>query len=126
MFTLKVRLLIKTASASQKTILSGIKFLGEVTKSLKAEESSEKTQNLEEPRQNGGGIAQMLGVASIAEENDLPCTMTSGDIASMDTTFSRDTDLQEYPTDGVKLSLWLQWTLPNASLRCTWQANKVF
>ena len=44
-------------------------------------------------------------------------TETSYDLGSMDTTPSREFEILEAVGGGVKLSLWLQWTLPKCELR---------
>ena len=44
-------------------------------------------------------------------------TETSYDLGSMDTTPSREFEILEAVGSGVKLSLWLQWTLPKCELR---------
>lgn len=55
--------------------------------------------------------------ATSVSHSDVPYTHTSGDVASLDTTLSRDLEILETEGDGVKLSLWLQWTLPKCEMR---------
>lgn len=60
---------------------------------------------------------QTISAPSVVE-NDNTCTATtSGDLASLDTTLSRDLEIMDSPCDGVKLSLWLQWTLPKCEMK---------
>ena len=60
------------------------------------------------------GQTQTLSTTSVTE--DQPYTHTSGDLTSLDTTPSHDMEILESEGEGVKLSLWLQWTLPKCEV----------
>jgi hypothetical protein len=65
--------------------------------------------------QNQCPSAHVASAGSVSQ-SDVPYTQTSGDITSLDTP-SRELEIMESAGDGVKLSLWLQWTLPKCEMR---------
>ncbi|XP_021340497.1 vacuolar protein sorting-associated protein 13B-like isoform X1 [Mizuhopecten yessoensis] len=56
-------------------------------------------------------------MAAITEDVEQTETGTSGELTSRDTTPIRDLLMKDMPENGVKLSLWLQWTLPKFEIR---------
>ena len=62
------------------------------------------------------GQQTLTSVTSITEGDGM-VTETSYDLGSMDTTPSRELEILEDAGIGVKLSLWLQWTLPRCEMR---------
>ncbi|XP_033726572.1 vacuolar protein sorting-associated protein 13B-like isoform X2 [Pecten maximus] len=55
-------------------------------------------------------------MASITEDVELTETGTSGELTSREATPIRDMLVEDMTAEGVKLSLWLQWTLPKLEM----------
>ncbi|XP_055998709.1 intermembrane lipid transfer protein VPS13B-like isoform X2 [Ostrea edulis] len=77
--------------------------------------SVEKTKKVDTPEKPAE--TEPASNRSIVEDVLLTETDTSGDNKSRGTTPSQDLEFNGYNKDRVRLSLWLQWTLPKLELR---------
>ncbi|XP_061177950.1 intermembrane lipid transfer protein VPS13B-like [Saccostrea echinata] len=75
-------------------------------------EKAKKDENPETPP-----VVEPTSNKSIVEDVLLSETETSGENKSRGTTPSQDLEYDGYSKDRVRLSLWLQWTLPKLELR---------
>lgn len=98
-------------------------FLGQVLAFLKRMSSSEKVKDTLTPRldtkESAHGTSfqrEQPSMASITEDVELTETGTSGELTSREATPIRDMLVEDMRADGVKLSLWLQWTLPKLEI----------
>lgn len=119
LFYFQIQLLMKLGKQSLATVTMAKGFLLEVSKAL----SSEKVEKAQFPSQtyqqqsSGNHGNQAQSVASVTEL-DMPITLTtSGDLASLDISPTKELEIAESTSDGVKLSVWLQWTLPKCEFR---------
>lgn len=99
------------------TCKQAVSFLSEISSCLATEDKAKKsmTEPLHYQNQGKNLPPQTASVASVSQ-SDLPYTQTSGDITSLDTP-SKELEILETTGEGVKLSLWLQWTLPKCEMR---------
>ena len=116
----QVKLLLSLGKQSIATITKATSFLGDLSKSMQSEKAEKKpdysSQAYQYPPAGNHGD-QTYSVASVTE-NDLPNTLTtSGDLASLDMSPTKELEIAESSQEGVKLSLWLQWTLPKCEFR---------
>ena len=96
----------------------------EVTNKLNTDDKSYPSTTLQPPSPDlllgkptlTSGKQTLTSVTSHTEGDGL-VTETSYDLGSLDTTPSRELEIMEDVGGGVKLSLWLQWTLPKCELR---------
>ncbi|WAR00328.1 VP13B-like protein [Mya arenaria] len=114
----QLKLVMDVASQSQKIVTKTLSFLDGVSKSMTAEkvEKEKPPFGLQQTTSSSNllhSTNQTISAASVTENDQT----TSGDLASIDTTASRDLEIIDTPTEGVKLSLWLQWTLPKCELK---------
>jgi hypothetical protein len=100
-----------------KTAKLTLGCFGEISKCFVSEpKPSQKKELASEIKGEQPVTAQTTSGASVSQ-SDVPYTQTSGDQTSLDTSLSRELEFLETSGDGVRLSLWLQWTLPKCEMR---------
>ena len=101
-----------------KLALKMMALISEEGKKLCSTDKSVPSTTLKPPSQDllPPGPQTLTSVTSFTEGDGL-VTETSYDLGSMDTTPSRELEILEAVGGGVKLSLWLQWTLPRCEMR---------
>ncbi|XP_060068135.1 intermembrane lipid transfer protein VPS13B-like [Ylistrum balloti] len=96
-----------------KTLLKqGLAFTKSILKPEKVKTTLTPRSGQKEPGKPPSIQREQLNMTSITEDVEQTETGTSGDFTSRETTPIRDMLMEDMTDSGVKLSLWLQWTLP--------------
>ncbi|KAL4227239.1 Vacuolar protein sorting-associated protein 13B [Mactra antiquata] len=113
----QIKLLMDIGQSTTSIAVKLVKFFNQVSQSLAAE--TKPTYPSGEPKliPNIDHSQTKATSATSVSHSDIPFTHTSGDVTSLDTSLSRDLEILDVEGDGVKLSLWLQCTLPKCEMR---------
>lgn len=113
----QMKLLIAFGTQAMKLAVKATNFYSYIVSKLSAEKFSHNisTENIDaHSKLLSAKPAQIIGVNSVTEGS---YTQNTNDVTSLDSTPSRELEFMEADCSGVKLSLWLQWTLPRGECK---------